>query len=126
MHEDPRFAQLRAHIRGLVMQEYEAQARQAAAGCRLTFTNSIRHTQETTMTLRRRTLLQAAAAASARRPRRRSPFAQARTKVKVGYLHTPAVDGQIWLGQQIGRLEQAGPGHGVDPVHRPAWSCSRP
>jgi NitT/TauT family transport system ATP-binding protein len=29
VHEDPRFALLRAHIRGLVMKEYEAQARQA-------------------------------------------------------------------------------------------------
>ena len=30
VHEDPRFALLRAHIRALVMKEYEAQARQAA------------------------------------------------------------------------------------------------
>jgi NitT/TauT family transport system ATP-binding protein len=29
VHEDPRFATLRAHIRALVMEEYEAQARQA-------------------------------------------------------------------------------------------------
>lgn len=29
VHEDPRFGELRAHIRALVMQEYEAQARQA-------------------------------------------------------------------------------------------------
>ncbi|MBD9666828.1 ABC transporter ATP-binding protein [Variovorax sp. VRV01] len=29
LHEDPRFAELRAHIRELVMQEYAAQARQA-------------------------------------------------------------------------------------------------
>jgi NitT/TauT family transport system ATP-binding protein len=29
VHEDPRFGELRAHIRDLVMQEYEAQARQA-------------------------------------------------------------------------------------------------
>jgi len=34
VHEDPRFALLRAHIRTLVMKEYEAQARQAAAGGR--------------------------------------------------------------------------------------------
>ncbi len=27
---------------------------------------------------------------------------QARSKVKVGYLHTPAVDGQIWTGDRIG------------------------
>ena len=31
VHEDPRFALLRAHIRTLVMKEYEAQARQAKA-----------------------------------------------------------------------------------------------
>jgi NitT/TauT family transport system ATP-binding protein len=31
VHEDPRFALLRAHIRALVMKEYEAQARQATA-----------------------------------------------------------------------------------------------
>ena len=30
VHEDPRFGELRAHIRDLVMQEYAAQARQAA------------------------------------------------------------------------------------------------
>jgi NitT/TauT family transport system ATP-binding protein len=29
MHEDPRFGELRSHIRELVMQEYAAQARQA-------------------------------------------------------------------------------------------------
>ena len=33
---------------------------------------------------------------------------QARTKVKVGYLHTPAVDGQIWTGQQIGAFDKNG------------------
>ena len=32
-------------------------------------------------------------------------IAQSRTKVKVGYLHTPAVDGQIWTGQQIGPFD---------------------
>ena len=62
------------------------------------------------MTLRRRTLLQAGAAAAiagARRLRRRA-FAQARTKLRVGYLHTPAVDGQIWLGQQSGAWTKRG------------------
>jgi NitT/TauT family transport system substrate-binding protein len=29
-------------------------------------------------------------------------FAQSRTKVKVGYLHTPAVDSHLWIGQQNG------------------------
>jgi NitT/TauT family transport system ATP-binding protein len=34
VHEDPRFALLRAHIRTLVMKEYEAQAKQAAAAAK--------------------------------------------------------------------------------------------
>ena len=37
-------------------------------------------------------------------------IAQARTKVKVGYLHTLAVDGQIWLGMDHGNFTK----HGVD------------
>ncbi len=65
------------------------------------------------MTLRRRTLLQAGAAASAAAsiagfaP---AAFAQAKTKVRVGYLHTPAVDGQIFLGEQSGTWGK----HGLD------------
>ena len=35
MHEDPRFAELRARIRELVMQEYAAQARQATTSVRM-------------------------------------------------------------------------------------------
>jgi NitT/TauT family transport system substrate-binding protein len=35
---------------------------------------------------------------------------QSRTKVKVGYLHTPAVDGQIWTGMANGSFAR----HGVD------------
>ena len=35
-------------------------------------------------------------------------FAQARTKVKVGYLHTSAVDGQIWTGMQMGSFARQG------------------
>ncbi len=35
-------------------------------------------------------------------------IAQSRTKIKVGYLHTPAVDGQIWLGQHLGSFEKQG------------------
>lgn len=61
------------------------------------------------MAIQRRTLIQAAAAASlgaAALP----AFAQARTKVKVGYLHTPAVDGHIFLGQQTGSFAK----HGLD------------
>ena len=35
-------------------------------------------------------------------------IAQARTKVKVGYLHTLAVDGQIWTGMNRGSFEKQG------------------
>jgi NitT/TauT family transport system substrate-binding protein len=35
-------------------------------------------------------------------------IAQARTKVKLGYLHTLAVDGQIWLGMQRGDFAKNG------------------
>ncbi|MES3002331.1 MAG: ABC transporter substrate-binding protein [Pseudomonadota bacterium] len=59
------------------------------------------------MAIQRRQLIQAAAAASiasAGLP----VFAQQRTKVKVGYLHTPAVDGHIWLGQQNGAFAKQG------------------
>lgn len=59
------------------------------------------------MALQRRQLIRAAAAASlgaAALP----VFAQARTKVKVGYLHTPAVDGHIWVGQQTGSFAKQG------------------
>jgi NitT/TauT family transport system substrate-binding protein len=55
----------------------------------------------------RRTLLKsglAGAAAIAVGP----GFAQARTKVKVGYLHTLAVDGQIWTGQHTGAWDRQG------------------
>ena len=64
------------------------------------------------MTLRRRTLLQAGAAAGAASLAgfAANAFAQAKTKLRVGYLHTPAVDGQIWLGQQSGAWTK----HGLD------------
>ena len=61
------------------------------------------------MAIQRRTLIQAAAAASLGAAALPS-FAQARTKVKVGYLHTPAVDGHIFLGQQTGSFAK----HGLD------------
>ncbi|TFZ04738.1 ABC transporter substrate-binding protein [Ramlibacter rhizophilus] len=50
------------------------------------------------MSMQRRQLIQGAAAAAAITAL--PAFGQARTKVKVGYLHTPAVDGHIWIGQQ--------------------------
>lgn len=57
--------------------------------------------------MQRRQLIQAAAAATLGAAALPS-FAQARTKVKVGYLHTPAVDGHIFLGQQIGSFARNG------------------
>ena len=38
-------------------------------------------------------------------------FAQARTKIRVGYLHTLAVDGQMWLAQEQGAWAK----HGLEP-----------
>src|SRR6201986_3088651 len=35
-------------------------------------------------------------------------FAQAKTKIRVGYLHTVAVDGQIWTGMDKGSFERNG------------------
>lgn len=64
------------------------------------------------MTLRRRTLLQAGAASAAASLAGFAPhaFAQAATKLRVGYLHTPAVDGQIFLGQEWGTWAR----HGIE------------
>ncbi len=59
------------------------------------------------MAFQRRQLIQAAAAASLGAAGL-SAFAQARTKVKVGYLHTPAVDGHIFIGQQMGAFAKQG------------------
>ena len=75
--------------------------------------------QETTMTLRRRTLLQAGAAAGTASLAgfAASAIAQAKAKLRVGYLHTPAVDGQIWLGQQSGTWSKHGLELELDPVH---------
>ena len=35
-------------------------------------------------------------------------IAQAKTKVRVGYLHTVAVDGQIWTGMDRGSFDKQG------------------
>jgi NitT/TauT family transport system substrate-binding protein len=76
------------------------------------------------MNLSRRTLLKPAQWAPP--PSAFPAIAQGRTKVKVGYLHTPAVDGQIWTGQQIGSFASTTAGAGTDRSSPPAWSCSRP
>lgn len=60
------------------------------------------------MAIQRRQLIRAAAAASLGAATALPGFAQGRAKVKVGYLHTPAVDGQIWIGQEIGSFAKNG------------------
>ncbi|HEV2301090.1 MAG TPA: ABC transporter substrate-binding protein [Stellaceae bacterium] len=55
---------------------------------------------------RRRFLAGLAAAAAAGLPL--PALAQARSKVKIGYLHTLAVDGQIWLGEHMGTFRKEG------------------
>ena len=59
------------------------------------------------MNTTRRSLLSTAAAASATLAGFPA-LGQARTKIKLGYLHTPAVDAQIWTGQQIGSFAKQG------------------
>jgi NitT/TauT family transport system substrate-binding protein len=59
------------------------------------------------MSIKRRTFLQGTAAlgfAAIGAP----AIAQSKTKLKVGYLHTPAVDGQIWTGLSMGSFDRNG------------------
>ncbi|GAP37455.1 ABC transporter substrate-binding protein [Piscinibacter sakaiensis] len=62
------------------------------------------------MTLTRRTLIRAGLAGSAATLAGLAPTvrAQATTRLRVGYLHTPAVDGHIWLGQASGAWARRG------------------
>lgn len=62
------------------------------------------------MRMNRRTVLKTIAAGAAASTLGFPAIGQSRTKVKVGYLHTPAVDGQIWTGMQMGSFAR----HGVD------------
>ena len=66
----------------------------------------------------------AGSSSAPRRRRRRSGFRPGlpghragRTKVRVGYLHTLAVDGQMWLADAPGRLAEERPRPRVPPVH---------
>jgi sulfonate transport system substrate-binding protein len=58
----------------------------------------------------RRTFIQGAGAAALGLSAGAPAIAQSRTKVKLGYLHTLAVDGQIWLGTQRGDFAK----HGIE------------
>lgn len=62
------------------------------------------------MSLKRRTFLQGAGAVAGLSVLGAPAIAQGKTKVKVGYLHTPAVDGQIWTGISNGNFAK----HGVE------------
>ena len=60
------------------------------------------------MLKQRRKLLQGAGAAIGLAAIGAPAIGQSRAKVKVGYLHTPAVDGQIFTGMQMGSFGKAG------------------
>ncbi|WP_038212970.1 ABC transporter substrate-binding protein [Xenophilus azovorans] len=60
------------------------------------------------MPIQRRSFIRHTAAATAALGIGLPALAQSRTKVKVGYLHTPAVDGQMWLGIQSGSFAKQG------------------
>ena len=47
------------------------------------------------------------------------------TKVRVGYLHTLAVDGQMWLADSMGLWKKKA-WRWSSSSSRPGWSCSRP
>lgn len=59
------------------------------------------------MTMDRRTLLKAGAIATCSSIVAPA-YAQSLKKIRVGYLHTPAVDGQMWLGMQMGSFARQG------------------
>jgi NitT/TauT family transport system substrate-binding protein len=60
------------------------------------------------MSMDRRSFLRGAGAALSLATMGAPAIAQARTKVKVGYLHTLAVDGQIWTGMDRGSFAKQG------------------
>jgi NitT/TauT family transport system substrate-binding protein len=60
------------------------------------------------MKIQRRTFLQGAGGALSLAAFGAPAIAQSKTKLKVGYLHTPAVDGQIWTGLSMGSWEKQG------------------
>jgi NitT/TauT family transport system substrate-binding protein len=60
------------------------------------------------MSMHRRTLLHSAGAAAAISALGAPAIAQTRTKIRVGYLHTLAVDGQMWLADHLGAFATNG------------------
>ena len=60
------------------------------------------------MTINRRTFLQGAGAIAGVAALGAPAIAQAKTKIRVGYLHTLAVDGQMWLADHLGAFDKNG------------------
>ena len=63
------------------------------------------------MSMNRRKFLQGTGAALGLSLAGAPAIAQSRTKIRVGYLHTLAVDGQMWLAQHLGAWGK----HGLEP-----------
>lgn len=66
------------------------------------------------MSIKRRKLLQGAGAALGLSAAGFPAIAQSRTRIRVGYLHTLAVDGQMWLAEHLGAWGK----HGLEPEFR--------
>jgi NitT/TauT family transport system substrate-binding protein len=66
------------------------------------------------MSIKRRKLLQGAGAALGLSAAGFPAIGQSRTKIRVGYLHTLAVDGQMWLAEHLGAWGK----HGLEPEFR--------
>jgi NitT/TauT family transport system substrate-binding protein len=64
--------------------------------------------QEDRMTIKRRTVLKGLGAGAAIASLPAAAIAQSRAKVKCGYLHTLAVDGQLWLADHMGTFAKEG------------------
>lgn len=60
------------------------------------------------MTINRRTFLQGTGAMVGVASLGAPAIAQAKTKIRVGYLHTLAVDGQMWLAEHLGAFDKNG------------------
>ena len=61
--------------------------------------------------MHRRTFLKAAGASAAVATLGMPAIAQGKTKVRIGYLHTLAVDGQMWLADHLGAFDK----NGIEP-----------
>ncbi|MBX9590521.1 MAG: ABC transporter substrate-binding protein [Hyphomonadaceae bacterium] len=60
------------------------------------------------MTINRRKFLAAAGAAAGTATIGMPALAQAKTKIRIGYVHTLAVDGQMWLADHLGAFDKNG------------------